>query len=92
MTPYSREPLPQRVPSYRLPLNQNGHRRGPQVGFYEKVVKVKANVAAILKFFLPMPQIEADHPNAAPVVPPGTRLVYCVLALLQRFSPLGSPT
>jgi len=28
--------------------------------FYEKVVKVKADVAAILKSFLPMPQIEAD--------------------------------
>src|SRR6516162_8783410 len=28
--------------------------------FYEKVVKVKADVAAILKFFLPIPQIEAD--------------------------------
>jgi hypothetical protein len=25
--------------------------------FYEKVVKVKADVAAILKFFLPIPQI-----------------------------------
>jgi hypothetical protein len=36
--------------------------------FYEKVVKVKADVAAILKFFLPMPQIEADHHDAAPVV------------------------
>ena len=42
-----------------------------EVGFYEKVVKVKADVAAILKFFLPMPQIEADHHNAAPVVPIG---------------------
>ena len=28
--------------------------------FYEKVVKVKADVAAILKFFLPMPRIESD--------------------------------
>ena len=39
--------------------------------FYDKVVKVKADVAAILKFFLPMPQIEADHHDAAPVVPIG---------------------
>ena len=35
--------------------------------FYEKVVKVKADVAAILKFFLPMPQIEVNHHEAAPV-------------------------
>src|SRR5215471_1208649 len=33
--------------------------------FYEKVVKVKADVAAILNFF--SPQIEADHHDAAPV-------------------------
>jgi hypothetical protein len=39
--------------------------------FYEKVVKVKADVAAILKVFLPMPQIEADHHDAAPVAPIG---------------------
>src|SRR5215469_18505571 len=39
--------------------------------FYEKVVKVKADVAAILKFFLPMPQIEADHDDAPPLVPIG---------------------
>ena len=39
--------------------------------FYEEVVKVKANVAAILKFSLPMPQIEADHHEAAPVAPIG---------------------
>jgi len=39
--------------------------------FYEKVVKVKADVAAIPKFFLPIPQIEADHHDAAPVVPIG---------------------
>ena len=39
--------------------------------FYEKVVKVKADVAAILKVFLPMAQIEADHHDAAPVAPLG---------------------
>ena len=39
--------------------------------FYEKVVKVKADVAAILKFFLLIPQIEADHHDAAPLVPIG---------------------
>jgi hypothetical protein len=39
--------------------------------FYEKVIKVKADVAAILKVFLPMPQIEADHHDAAPVAPIG---------------------
>ena len=39
--------------------------------FYEKVVKVKADVAAILKVFLPMAQIEADHHDAAPVAPIG---------------------
>ena len=39
--------------------------------FYEKVEKVKADVAAILKFFLPIPQIEAEHHDAAPVVPIG---------------------
>ena len=38
---------------------------------YEKVVKVKADVAAILKFFLLIPQIEADHHDAAPLVPIG---------------------
>jgi hypothetical protein len=36
---------------------------------YEKVVKVKADVAAILKFFIPIPQIKADHHDAAPAVP-----------------------
>ena len=95
--------------------------------FYEKVVKVKADVAAILKFFLPMPQIEANQHEAAPGAPigggnppatafprgkrergcsdflvaagssrwhsvsAGHPLVYCVLALLPRFSPLRSP-
>jgi hypothetical protein len=39
--------------------------------FYEKVVKVKADVAAILKFFLPIPQIEANHHDAVPVVASG---------------------
>jgi hypothetical protein len=39
--------------------------------FYEKVVKVKADVAAILKFFLPIPQIEGDMAEAAPRVPIG---------------------
>ena len=40
--------------------------------FYEKVVKVKADVAAILKFFrFPIPQIDADHDDAAPMVPIG---------------------
>ena len=41
--------------------------------FYEKVVKVKADVAAILKFFSPspIPKIEADHHDAVPVVPIG---------------------
>ena len=39
--------------------------------FYEKVVKVKADVAAILKFFLPMPQIEANQHEAAPGAPIG---------------------
>jgi len=40
--------------------------------FYEKVVKVKADVAAILNFFSrSTPQIEADHLDAAPVVPTG---------------------
>ena len=39
--------------------------------FYEKVVKVKADVAAILKFLLPIPQIEADHGDAPPLVPIG---------------------
>ena len=39
--------------------------------FYEKVVKVKADVAAILKFFLLIPQIEADHHDATPRVPIG---------------------
>jgi hypothetical protein len=43
----------------------------PVTGFYEKVVKVKADVAAILKFFLPIPQIEANHHDAAPVVASG---------------------
>jgi hypothetical protein len=38
--------------------------------FYEKVVKVKADVAAILDFFY-RPQIEADHHNAAPLAPIG---------------------
>jgi hypothetical protein len=34
--------------------------------FYEKVVKVKADVAAILNFFSrSTPQIEADHLDAA---------------------------
>jgi hypothetical protein len=41
------------------------------VFFYEKVVKVKADVAAILKFSLPIAQIEADHHDTAPVVPIG---------------------
>ena len=36
--------------------------------FYEKVVKVKADVAAILNFFSrSIPQIEADHLDAASV-------------------------
>jgi hypothetical protein len=39
--------------------------------FYEKVVKVKADVVAILKFFLPIPQIEGDMAEAAPRVPIG---------------------
>ena len=39
--------------------------------FYEKVVKVKADVPAILKFLLPIPQIEADHDDAPPLVPIG---------------------
>ena len=40
-------------------------------GFYEKVVKVKADVAAILNFFSrSTAQIEADHLDA-PVVPTG---------------------
>jgi hypothetical protein len=40
--------------------------------FYEKVVKVKADVAAILNFFSRLtPQIEADHLDAVPVVPTG---------------------
>jgi hypothetical protein len=40
--------------------------------FYEKVVKVKADVAAILNFFSrSTPQIEAGHLDAAPVVPTG---------------------
>jgi hypothetical protein len=39
--------------------------------FYEKVVKVKADVAAILKLFLSIPQIEADHHDAVPVVASG---------------------
>jgi hypothetical protein len=46
----------------------------PYTHFYEKVVKVKADVAAILKFFSParsIPQIEADHLDAAPVAPIG---------------------
>ena len=38
--------------------------------FYEKVVKVKADVAAILNFFS-RPQIEADHHDAAPLAPIG---------------------
>ena len=37
---------------------------------YEKVVKVKADVAAILNFFS-RPQIEADHHDAAPLAPIG---------------------
>jgi hypothetical protein len=36
----------------------------------EKVVKVKADVAAILKFFSPDAQM-ADHHDAAPVAPIG---------------------
>jgi hypothetical protein len=40
--------------------------------FYEKVVKVKADVAAILNsFFRSIPQMEADHLDAAPVAPIG---------------------
>ena len=40
--------------------------------FYEKVVKVKADVAAFLNFFSrSTAQIEADHLDAAPVVPIG---------------------
>ena len=40
--------------------------------FYEKVVKVKADVAAILNFFSrSTPQIEAGHLDAAPVMPTG---------------------
>jgi hypothetical protein len=39
--------------------------------FYEKVVKVKADVAAILKVFLSIAQIEADHHDAAPALPIG---------------------
>jgi hypothetical protein len=40
--------------------------------FYEKVVKVKADVAAFLNFFSrSTPQIEADPLDAAPVVPIG---------------------
>ena len=42
-------------------------RRTHNTSFYEKVVKVKADVAAVLKVFLPMPQIEADHHDAAPM-------------------------
>ena len=38
--------------------------------FYEKVVKDKADVAAILNFFS-RTQIEADHHDAVPVVPIG---------------------
>jgi hypothetical protein len=38
--------------------------------FYEKVVKVKADVAAILIFFSrSVPQIEAEHLDAAPLAP-----------------------
>ena len=34
--------------------------------FYEKVVKVKADVAAILTFFFrPIPEIDSDHLDAA---------------------------
>ena len=40
--------------------------------FYEKVVKVKADVAAILNFFSrSIPQMEADHLDAASVAPIG---------------------
>jgi len=40
--------------------------------FYEKVVKVKADVAAFFNFFSrSTAQIEADHLDAAPVVPIG---------------------
>jgi hypothetical protein len=41
-------------------------------GLYEKVVKVKADVAAILNFFSrSIPQIETDHLDAASVAPIG---------------------
>ena len=46
-------------------------RHAPEVGFYEKVVKVKADVAAILKFSVPIPQIEVDHHDAARWRPSG---------------------
>jgi len=40
--------------------------------FYEKVVKVKADVAAILNFFSrSIPQIEPDHLDAVPLAPIG---------------------
>jgi hypothetical protein len=40
--------------------------------FYEKVVKVKADVAAILNFFSrSIPQVDADHLDAAPLAPIG---------------------
>jgi hypothetical protein len=47
-------------------------RLGGLLRFYEKVVKVKADVAAILNFFSrSIPQIEADHLDAASVAPIG---------------------
>ena len=40
--------------------------------FYEKVVKVKADVAALLNFFSrSIPQIEPDHLDAVPLAPIG---------------------
>ena len=53
-----------------------GHRAFSKLGvgkhFYEKVVKVKADVAAILNFFSrSIPQIEPDHLDAAPLAPIG---------------------
>ena len=58
------EPMSDQVPSdehrHRLPVGYRVVKRSILGGFYEKVVKVKADVAAILKFFLPIPQLEAD--------------------------------
>ena len=55
-----------------LPLNAFAPGRNVAKHFYEKVVKVKADVAAILKFFSrSIPQIEPDHLDVAPLAPIG---------------------